>query len=171
MRLSAHAPVNACVVLLVAMNMRMFDRVLEEVVTTLKSAMKSKCDANTQLDSVAPVAGSLTLDTCVILTSLAVQFKELLWAVLVAERPAARLYSFCKQVFCANAGTARMAIASSAKINENVLQQCVLQFISSLLGIRSSNGLWKSVGFQAELDEVARSGEGNDAYLIVLRPG
>jgi len=135
-RLSAHAPVNAWVVLLVAMNMPMFDRVLEAVVTTLKSAMKSKCDPNTQLDSVWPVAGSLTLATCAILTSLAVQFKELLWAVLVAERPAARLYSFCKQVFCANAGVARMASASSTKINENVLQQFVRQLIISSWEIR-----------------------------------
>src|SRR5690349_8196841 len=123
MRLSAHAPVNAWVVLLVAMYMPMFDRELVEDVTTLKSAMKSKCDPNTQLDKVPPVAGSLTLVTWAILTSLAVQFSLLDDAVLVAERPAAMLYSFCIQVFCANAGKVRIAIASTMTSREIRLQQ------------------------------------------------
>jgi hypothetical protein len=59
---------------------------------------------------------------------LAVQFSALDEAVLVAETPCERLYSFCMQ-FCANAGTAKMAIASGATINENVLQH-VLKLIS-----------------------------------------
>src|SRR5262249_44757863 len=116
MRLSSQEPLNAWVVLLVAMYMPMFDRVLVELVTTLKSAMKLNCVPNTQFVSVLPVAGSLTLLTSAIRTSLAVQFNALLWAVLVAGRPAATLYSFCRQVFaaCADAGAGVMASASSA---------------------------------------------------------
>jgi len=99
------------------MYMPMFDRVLVAVVTTLKSAMKLNVDPNVQFASVWPVAGSLTLETCAILTSLAVQFNELLWAVLVAERPAAKLYSFCKQVFvpCADASAVSVSVANTLK--------------------------------------------------------
>src|ERR1700722_3167963 len=82
--------------------------------------MKLNVDPNIQLDSVLPVAGSLTLLTCAIFTSPAVQFKALLWDVLSAGRPAAELYSFCKQVFgaaWANAGADRTAIANSATAN------------------------------------------------------
>src|SRR5438128_5038086 len=118
MRLSSQEPVNACVLLSVAMYMPMFDRVLVAVVTTLKSAMKSNVDPSVQFTSVWPFAGSLTLETSAILTSLAVQFTWLLWAVLVAARPAAKLYSFCKQVcgmVCADAGAASVSVPSKLK--------------------------------------------------------
>jgi hypothetical protein len=110
MTLSAHVLFTdnaaAAVVPVSAMNNPIFDRVDFELVTILKSAMKSNVPPEVQLPKVWPVAGSLTLVTSAILTSFAVQFSKLEEAVLVGETPCEMLYSFCMQlragVACAN---------------------------------------------------------------------
>src|SRR5207253_296237 len=99
----------------------MFSRAWLEVVRISKSARKLKCEPPMQEDNVRPVRGSRMLVTFAIRTSLAVQFSFCFCT---------RLYSFCKQV-CADAVVARMATASSAKVNENFLQQFVRQLINS----------------------------------------
>src|SRR5258708_2448519 len=105
----------------------MFERELVELVTISKSARKLNVVPWKHVVSGLPLR-SLTLVTCATLTSLAVQFSFCLFPVA--------LNSSCKQV-CANAGAARTATASSAKINENVLQQLVRQLIIFLLLRRS----------------------------------
>jgi hypothetical protein len=77
---------------------------------------------------------SLVLATAAMLTSLAVQPSEQLEDVQVTDLPCARFHSFWMQFSvvtpgCANAGTARMANASSAKINSSFLLQFVRQLI------------------------------------------
>src|SRR6266849_2634582 len=93
----------------------MFDRELVELVTISKSARKLKVVPWKHVVSGLP-ARSLTPLTAATLTSLAVQFSASDWLVDPAGAPLKMLYSFCKQ-FCANAGGARMAIASSATGN------------------------------------------------------
>src|SRR6266567_1877570 len=70
--------------------------------------------------------------TCETDTSLAVQTNELelgVFGQFVSLTLLNWLYSSCKQVPWPNAGTATMAIASSARMNKNVLQQFVRQLI------------------------------------------
>src|SRR5712671_5729786 len=90
----------------------MFDRELVELVTISKSAIKSKVAPSMHVVRGAPLR-SLMLTACATRTSLAVQFSFCL---------ATLLYSSCKQVLPANAGTARMASASNTQINETLLQ-------------------------------------------------
>src|SRR5437879_7509168 len=119
----------------------MFSRAWLEVVRISKSARKLNVEPPMQDDSVAPVRGSRMFVTFAILTSLAVQFSFCFCT---------RLYSFCKQV-CADADAARMAIASSAKIDESFLQQFVRQLIISSWEIRFELWLEKR-RIQAERD-------------------
>src|SRR5579864_1823591 len=109
----------------------MFSRFALEVVLIVKSAIKLKGTPWKHVDSVLPVCGSRMLVTCAMLTSLAVQFSFCFCT---------KLYSFCKQTFCANAGTARIASASSTKTN--VLQQFVRQLIfpPQKIGLRGGAG-------------------------------
>src|SRR5438045_7390579 len=97
----------------------MFDRVLVELVTILKSAMKLKVDPSKHVEKLLPLR-SLMLTASATRTSLAVQFSFCL---------ATLLYSSCKQVLAANAGAAKMTIASTTHTNKNVLQQFVREFI------------------------------------------
>src|SRR6266403_1783638 len=114
----------------------MFERELVELVTISKSAIKSNVAPWMHVVSGLPLR-SLMLTASATLTSFAVQFNFCL---------ATLLYSSCKQVLPANAGAARMTIASSAKINENVLQQFVRQFITFLLLRR--NWVWVRVAWE-----------------------
>jgi hypothetical protein len=102
----------------------MLERVLFEVVTIVKSATKVNGDPWRQLFPVPPLMMVVPV-TAAMLTSLAVHTRvELLWLNA--------LYASCIQrPFWPNAGAARMAIASSAKINESFLQQFVRQLINS----------------------------------------
>src|SRR5215470_678923 len=147
----------------------MFSRAWLEVVRISKSAMKLNFEPATQESSVAPVSGSLMLVTFAILTSLAVQFSFCLFTVL---------YSFCKQV-CAKAGTARMAITSSAKIIESFLQQLVRQLMNFLLtqpGSRDEMLVYRplhtaKVCFGGEPGETPRKRWGVIARTFRLQPG
>src|SRR6266542_6829076 len=97
----------------------MFERVLFAVVTTSKSAIKLNCCPARHLFPTPPITWTfLTAASC---TSFAVHCNL---------PPPLAVYSSCKQ-FCANAGAARMANASIAKINENFLQHPVLTLIPS----------------------------------------
>src|SRR5438477_7569826 len=86
--------------------------------------------------SVLPLR-SLMLTASATRTSLAVQFSFCL---------ATLLYSSCKQVLPANAGVAKMANASSANTNKNVLLQFVRQFIffSSEIWVAELRSSWSS---------------------------
>ena len=95
----------------------MLERELVELVTISKSAIKLKCVPWKHVVSGLPLR-SLTPTTFATLTSLAVQFSASDCAVDPAAAPFAMLYSFCKQLlFCANAGAARTAIASTVQQN------------------------------------------------------
>src|SRR5689334_19240144 len=99
----------------------MLERVLFEVVTTSKSAIKlNGCPARHLLPTPPMTWTFLTAASC---TSFAVH---------CSLPPPLAVYSSCKQ-FCANAGAARIATASNAKIKESFLQQSVRQLINFLL--------------------------------------
>jgi len=127
----------------------MFDRVELEVVLTLKVAVKLNwpCSMHWFVPGIPPW-NTLTLleSTAAMLTSLAVQ----LFALLTSA----------KQLFTANAGVARTAIASKLQIKR--LQNFVLQLIISSWE-SEWKGWWKR-RVQAEQDKAARSGEGIDAH-------
>src|SRR6266536_6551097 len=99
----------------------MFERVLFAVVTTSKSAIKLKGCPARHLFPTPPMTWTfLTAASC---TSFAVH---------CSLPPPLAVYSSCKQ-FCANAGAAMMAIARTAKTNENFLQQFIRQPMIFLL--------------------------------------
>src|SRR5579864_3538605 len=108
----------------------MFSRDWDEVVLISKSAIKLNVPPSMHVVILLPER-SVMLAIPAILTSLAVQFSFCFCT---------RLYSSCKQSCDANAGTARMAIASSTKTN--VLQQFVRQLIfpPQKIGVRGGAG-------------------------------
>src|SRR5450756_2589087 len=113
----------------------MFERVLLEVVTTSKSAIKLNVCPARHLFPTPPMTWTfLTAASC---TSFAVH---------CSLPPPLAVYSSCKQLLCANAGAARTANASSAKTNESFLQQPVRQLITFLLLRRN----WVWVRFACE---------------------
>src|SRR5260370_18368681 len=100
----------------------MFDRELFEVVRISKSAVKLNICPARHLFPTPPT--TFTFLTAAMLTSFAVH---------TALPPPPAVNSSCKQLPWRNASAARMAIASSAKINEDFLQQLVRQLITFLL--------------------------------------
>src|SRR6266536_1827825 len=129
----------------------MFERVLFEVVTTSKSAIKLNCCPARHLLPTPPITWTfLTAASC---TSFAVH---------CSLPPPPAVYSSCKQLPWAKAACgASTAVASSAKISENFLQQPVrilIFFPPQKLGVRGFACGWIHVSWEPVHGQDSESG-------------